>query len=397
MADAREGTVFASVLEGSQNMIPPVSIVVPVHNGVGCIERCLESIEAQTFRDFEIVCVDDGSTDGTLGALEDLQARWGNVRVLSKDRGGVSSARNSGMAEARGRYLLFVDADDAIEPDLLEETLSVANTTGAHMTIFGFSECYEGASARVPREMCSQENLQGRSFALSELADTSTTLVTPNVWRILFDRRFLEENGLSFHEDLQTSEDLAFIYEALLCSPRIALVDKRLYLYSRDNSTTLTRSERGVAGLQALEHIRRFGEERGGFDDAAMRHFVNLVLDTLRYALSTAYSAGEFQALYDGYQREWAALVSAHEEAIAPRYRAFYGAMFGGAAEYLFGLYSQERSQLENTRAQLAAARDELESAVAANDGLRATVRRLEQKPFNRFVRWAKRVVRGDR
>ena len=213
---------------GSAESLLSVSVVVPVHNGAGCIERCLESIEAQTFQDFEVVCVDDGSTDGTLGVLEDLRVRWSNVRVMAKDCGGVSSARNRGMKEARGRYLLFVDADDAIEPNLLEEAFSTARMTGAQMTIFGFSECYEDAAIRVPREMCSQVNLRGRSFMLSELVDTSTTLVTPNVWRILFDRRFLTQNGLSFHEDLQTAEDLAFIYEAFLCSPRIALVDKRL-------------------------------------------------------------------------------------------------------------------------------------------------------------------------
>lgn len=397
MTVAHKGVTFAAVLEEPRNEVPSVSVVVPVHNGAGCIERCLESIEAQTFQDFEVVCVDDGSTDGTLGVLEDLRVRWNNVRVLAKNCGGVSSARNRGMEEARGRYLLFVDADDAIDPNLLEEALSTAKTTDAQMTIFGFSECYGNAAVRVPREMCSQVNLRGRSFVLSELVDTSTTLVTPNVWRILFDRRFLEQNGLSFHEDLQTAEDLAFIYEALLCSPRIALVDKRLYLYSRDGSTTLTRSERGVAGLQALGYIRSFGEEHGGFDDVAMRHFINLVLDTLRYALSTAYSAREFRALYEGYHQEWAALVSDHEELIAPRYRTFYDAMFGDAAEYLFGLYSQERSQLEKTRAQLSTVQDELESAIRTSDGLRATINRLEQKPFNRLVRWAKRVARGNR
>lgn len=378
-------------------MSPSVSIVVPVHNGARCIERCLESIEAQTFKDFEVICVDDGSTDETLEVLDALQARWDNVQVITKNCGGVSSARNCGMDAARGKYLLFVDADDTVEPNLLEEVLAVAEATNAQMTIFGFSEYYGADNVKVPREMCSQKNLIGRSFTLSEVVDTSTTLVTPNVWRILFERSFLTGAALCFHEDLKTSEDLAFIYEALLCAPLIALANKRLYKYHRDDAATLTRNERGVAGLRALDHIRRFGEGRVGFDDVAMRHFVNLVLDTLRYALSTAYSAEEFQALYDGYRQDWAPLVSLHEDVIAPRYRAFYDAMSGDSMNYLFGLYSQERSQLEKARAQLATVRDELGRAKKTADELRREIKRLGQKPFNRAIRRLRRFAKDGR
>lgn len=397
MVDIDGNATSDAAREGSRVDAPSVSVVVPVHNGAHCIERCLESIEAQTFKDFEVICVDDGSTDETLEVLDAMQTRWDNVQVVAKSCGGVSSARNCGIGAARGKYLLFVDADDTVEPNLLEEVLAVAEATDAQMTIFGFSECYGTDNVKVPREMCSQKDLIGRSFTLSEVADTSTTLVTPNVWRILFGRSFLVGASLSFHEDLQTSEDLAFIYEAFLCTPRIALANKRLYKYYRDDATTLTRNERGVAGLRALDHIRRFGEDRGGFDDVAMRHFVNLVLDTLRYALSTAYSTEEFQALYDGYRQEWAPLVSLHEDIVAPRYRAFYDAMSGDSVSYLFGLYSQERSQLEKARAQLAAARDELGRAEKTAGELRREIERLGRKPFDRTVRRLKRLARGGR
>lgn len=397
MAVIDRAAALAAVKGESQVVSPSVSIVVPVHNGARCIERCLESVEAQTFKNFEVICIDDGSTDETLEVLDLLQARWNNVQVIAKSCGGVSSARNSGMDAARGKYLLFVDADDTVEPNLLEEVLAVAEATNAQMTIFGFSEYYGADNVKVPREMCSQKNLIGRAFVLSEVVDTSTTLVTPNVWRILFERSFLTGATLCFHEDLQTSEDLAFIYEALLCAPRIALENKRLYKYHRDDAATLTRNERGVAGLRALDHIRCFGEDRGGFDDVAMRHFVNLILDTLRYALSTAYSAEEFQALYDGYRQDWVPLVSLHEDVIAPRYRAFYDAMSDDSMSYLFGLYSQERLQLERTKAQLASVRDELGRARETADELRRENKRLGQKPLNRVVRRLRRLAGRNR
>lgn len=374
---------------------PEVSIVVPVHNGAATVGRCLSSLQAQTVQSYELIFVDDGSTDGTREVLEGLLAGCDNARVVAQQQAGVSAARNRGIAEARGKYLLFVDADDTVSPALLEKTLATASSPQAQMTIFGFFEYYDSDGVRLPRELCRQQNLFGRSFHLAELEDTSTTLVTPNVWRILWDRRFVAENELLFHEDLGSAEDLAFIYEAFCCNPSLALVEDRLYFYHRDEASTLTRSERGDASLRALNYIREFGSQGKALDDNLTYHFVNLILDTLQYALATAYSLQEYRLLFEGYQKTWASWIGERADKVAPRYRPFFEAMAAKDPEaYLFDLFREQRSLAESRRVRVAKEERSLKKIKARVKKCEARVRQLERKPLNRVASRLRRVLK---
>lgn len=101
-----------------------VSVIVPVYNCAGYVERCVRSIMAQTHRDIEIICVDDGSTDESGKILDQLSMEDSRIRVIHQKNAGVSAARNAGIETARGDYITFVDSDDAIEPDMYETLLS---------------------------------------------------------------------------------------------------------------------------------------------------------------------------------------------------------------------------------------------------------------------------------
>lgn len=360
-----------------------VSVIVPVYNVEGYLEECVGSIMAQTHADLEVICVDDASTDGSPRLLGELAGRDPRLRVVTLPScDGVSAARNAGMRVATGSYVLFVDADDAIDPHLVEHALSRAVACSADMTIFGFDEWHARSGAHVPREMCREHVGDATSFALADLEGVSTSLVTPNVWRILFRREFLEANGLSFHEDLPTSEDLAFIYEALLCDPALALLDERLYHYRRDGGATLTRSSRGDAGIRALRHIFGFAEGRGlAHDDVTLRHLVNLVLDVVEYATGSAATAEEYALLYDSFKRDWLPLVLVHEGMVVERYRPFLdSACSSDALGHLFGMYRGQRDAAEGARARLASLEGEveglrcaLEAAASETDAVRSS------------------------
>ena len=119
-------------------MEPSVSIIVPVYNAGKTISRCVDSILKQTCRDFELLLIDDGSTDHSGAICDDYQARDSRVRVFHQQNSGVSAARNLALREAKGEYLQFVDSDDWITPDATASLLRAARDNDCDMVIADF-------------------------------------------------------------------------------------------------------------------------------------------------------------------------------------------------------------------------------------------------------------------
>lgn len=117
-----------------------VSVIVPVYNILDCLERCVDSLLAQTYKKMEILLVDDGSTDGTGTLCDQLAEKDSRIRVFHKENGGSSSARNLGILQARGGYLGFVDSDDYVEPDMYERLLEVLRQHQGLMAQVGRNE-----------------------------------------------------------------------------------------------------------------------------------------------------------------------------------------------------------------------------------------------------------------
>ena len=245
-------------------MGPSASVVMPVFNSGQYLSDSIESVLRQTYSDFELLCVDNASTDNSLSMLREESEKDSRISILRESRRGVSNARNTGLAYASGDYVAFIDADDFISPSLLEYALSKAQKYNADMVIFGFDEYQTVEKSFFARELCEDHSLYEQSFTLDEISCLSTEVTTPNVWRILFNRSFLVEQSICFEDDLRTAEDLAFIYKALFSGARIVLLDERLYHYRRDVSTSLTRSNREGDGMKALGHIWSYLEKCGG-------------------------------------------------------------------------------------------------------------------------------------
>ena len=376
---------------------PLVSVVVPVYNAKRYLEACIQSLEEQSLRSFELICVDDGSTDGSAELLVTLAKQYENLRVLSQKHAGVSAARNAGIEDAVG----------TVDRKLLELAVQKADACSTDMTIFGFDEFYGKSDTYVPREICGKHELFERSFNLSEMSCLTTELMTPNVWRILYRRSLLTESGIRFHEDLKAAEDLAFIYETLFVAQRITLMEQRLYHYRRDGGGSITHGERGDTCLRSLAYVRAFGESHGLFDDVHIkRQLVNLVLDTIWYSLDTAHSRQEFDRIYTGYQREWQDYICNSKDLIdgdylGGRYRRFFDATQGADAEdYLFYLLADKRDEIERLRMEsssLATAKEEL---ARSNDELRRAsnmTQEVQPSAIRRFVIALRRFLRGKK
>ena len=112
-------------------MQPLISVIVPVYNGERYLEKCIESLEEQTYKNLEIILINDGSTDGTGAVCVRLKKRFENIHVITTEDAGVSAARNAGLRAAKGTFVTFVDADDRLRPKAIEILLDCMMETGS--------------------------------------------------------------------------------------------------------------------------------------------------------------------------------------------------------------------------------------------------------------------------
>lgn len=236
---------------------PLVSIVMPVHNGAPWLDEALAGVLAQTMGDFELVAVDDGSTDATPGMLAAYAARDTRVRVLTHTSSqGAGPARNSGLSAARGEYLLFLDADDAFEPTLLERTMAAAQAAQADMVLFGADELAP-ARRRKNRFIFVEELLPARDpFNRDDVPTRLFQLCTPEAWSKLIRRDFVEEQGLRF-QDLKNTNDMLFTMSALALARRVTSV-REVLVHHRVGRRGSIQSSRGrsLVFLDALRALQ---------------------------------------------------------------------------------------------------------------------------------------------
>lgn len=197
-------------------VIPLVSIVIPVYNVEKYLRKCLDSICLQTWKHLEIIVVDDGSPDNSRQIYEEFAARDPRIRVIHKENGGLSDARNAALPFCRGEYLLFVDSDDYLELHAVERMLAAAQEHQADIVIASFYQEY--GDQKTPYLYCRPSGLyEGeacRSIAIDLLTDNRPTRIRPYVWSRLIRRDLLENPPLVFDTNLKRSED--FLFSCLL-------------------------------------------------------------------------------------------------------------------------------------------------------------------------------------
>ena len=216
--------------------MPAVSIIIPVYQVVAHLARCLDSVLAQDFQDTEIICVDDGSTDGSAAILESYAQREPRLRVITQENQGLSMARNNGLAEARGEYILFVDSDDAIHPNTIATCYAFAQKYQADIVSFMLKQI--SSDTQMPLN-----ELPGYHTAISPIKTiphklTQTPLqhcvkrghflILCNSYTKLYRRRFVSQ--FSFIPGI-TYEDYPHTVSLMAHHPRTVLTELPLYYY----------------------------------------------------------------------------------------------------------------------------------------------------------------------
>lgn len=181
-----------------------ISVIIPAYNAARTIRRCIQSVLDQTYTEWEMIIVDDGSKDDTLDICQSYDDS--QIRVLHKENGGVSSARNHGLKFAQGDYIAFIDSDDFIEADYLEH---LSQGLGYDIVISGF--CYEN----TPESSSFHLKLANREAVGRELSKLINADQLCYPWGRLFKRSIIEQNHIRFNEKMRFAEDNVFNWEYL--------------------------------------------------------------------------------------------------------------------------------------------------------------------------------------
>lgn len=236
--------------------MPRLSIVLPVYNVERYLATCLESVRAQTFGDIEIICVNDGATDRSPILLDMAAAADPRIVIVDKPNGGLSSARNAGLAVATGEYVLFVDSDDFLHNKAVATIVKTFEKTRAEIVTFGAFVHPTGHSTRWLRRTLRPRKITYDGFEPPLLFKESSR---PFVWRSAFTREFLVREGLGFDEGVLFGEDQVFYFAAYPVSRRTALIPDQLYYYraARPDSLMASRFENRKSMLREHHHIAR--------------------------------------------------------------------------------------------------------------------------------------------
>lgn len=205
-----------------------ISVIIPVYNTAPWLPRCLRSVLEQDFGGLEVLCVDDGSTDGSLAVCREFAGRDARVRVHSGEHGGAAAARNVGIARATGAYVLFLDSDDYLEPGALSALWEAAQADALDMVRCGrVMERGDRRFRDARRGRIGGQMMDGAAY-FAEVCRRRAYACSPGLG--LFRREFLLKNGLFFREGI-THEDELFMPCALIAARRVRYVNRCLYHY----------------------------------------------------------------------------------------------------------------------------------------------------------------------
>lgn len=207
-----------------------ISVVMPIYNASDYLKPAMDSVLNQTLSEIELICVDDGSTDNSLSILKGYQNTDDRVRILTENNAGPSVARNKGLVKARGKYVIFLDADDFFDYTLLEKLYALSEEKSLDIAICKF-DIYNNRKAKFEDNIRSDH---GEIFEESDVVskndypDVILSCTTGYVWNKLFRREFLVEKELVFDAELRVFEDTHFVVTALSLADRVGKCNERL-------------------------------------------------------------------------------------------------------------------------------------------------------------------------
>lgn len=212
-----------------------ISVIVPVYKAEKYLHRCIDSILTQSYTDFELLLIDDGSPDNCGGICDDYAAQDSRIRVFHKENGGVSAARNLGIEKSRGEWITFIDADDYVHPDFLSSLYCChdADIIVGSFQLVGTDEKWDSVL---------DEHYYDKDSFVEKVIEFALTIHYHTPWAKLFRREIIANNHLCFDEKMHSSEDWLFVLNYLIHTQSLRTSSSPYYFYERGNVDGLSQN-----------------------------------------------------------------------------------------------------------------------------------------------------------
>lgn len=280
---------------------PKVSVIVPVYNPGKYLYQCLDTITSQTLKNIEIICVDDGSTDGSAEILAQYQQKDDRIRIITQENKGGGPARNAGLEIARGEYLSFLDSDDYFDNDMLKLAVKKADETNAGVVIFNiYTVDFATGAIMKPTWSLEQDFIPSMEvFSKDDIPETIMQLSAGSVWNKLYRRDMIIKENIRF-QNIPAADDIYFSLMALTLAKRVSVLDKRLMYYRVDNPTGQLsgRTRKPLNQYTALKTVKEALEQRNLYN-MLERTFINRAAEVIFGSLDAMRTGQAFELLYN--------------------------------------------------------------------------------------------------
>lgn len=224
---------------------PISSVIMPVYNGEKYLSEAIESILNQTYKNLELIIVDDGSNDNSVAIIEKYQRLDKRIILICQENCGVSSARNKGIEHARGKWIYFIDCDDIYFPNYIERMIEVSNLTGADYICSNFDMDYvfklDAYKSCKNEEIVVFKKNSAKAFNYLCLQGVGTSL-----WTKQISAQTIKNYNIFFDTTMTYGEDLFFCWKSCLASKKIAYIPEKLYFYRQTADSAVTRVHKNL-------------------------------------------------------------------------------------------------------------------------------------------------------
>ncbi len=248
--------------------MPKLSIIIPVYNVEKYLPKCLGSILEQPFKDLEVICVNDGSTDGSLDVLQKIKKNDDRVVIIDKKNEGSGIARNIGLSTAQGEYVYFIDSDDWLEANVLAKIIAKADELQTDILVFAGLSYYNGkgqngaySKNKLPKKyfgkVVSAKDIKKDIFKFPSTA-----------WTKLYRRSFLLKNEIKF-QNIRAGQDQLPFFHSMITADRIAILPENIYCYqkNREGSVTSVKKKKSFSPIYVFYGIEEMLEKTGMMEE----------------------------------------------------------------------------------------------------------------------------------